>query len=181
MTIHYSLCFMLLVAEMLVFLGLILPLPFKMRRAVFSFFATNPIVGKVLYGVKISIIFVSILFVDACQRLFKTMAERQQAKEQLGVRDTAHHDMLLRLAFAQRNCYLCGFCLFCSLILARTYALISELIQAQEELGKAQKGSAGSQDVVTLKKQVAQQQAEYNRLADELAQAKGQTAKTKST
>jgi hypothetical protein len=32
-------------------------------------------------------------------------------------------------------------------ILARTYALISELIQAQEELGKAQKGSAGSQDV----------------------------------
>jgi hypothetical protein len=72
-----------------------------MRRAVFSFFATNPIVGKVLYGVKISIIFVSILFVDACQRLFKTMAERQQAKEQLGVRDTAHHDMLLRLAFAQ--------------------------------------------------------------------------------
>ncbi|PWN43157.1 B-cell receptor-associated 31-like protein [Ceraceosorus guamensis] len=179
MTIHYSLCFGLLVSEMIVFLLLILPFPFKIRRAIFRFFATNAIVGKVLYGVKISIIFVSILFVDACQRLLKTMAERQQAKEQLGVRDTAHHDMLLRLAFAQRNCYLCGFCLFCSLILARTYALITELIQAQEAAGKTQAEPASDSNVATLKKQVAQQQAEYNRLADELAAVKGEAARTR--
>jgi hypothetical protein len=29
------------------------------------------------------------------------MADRAQAKEQLGVLDGAHHDMLLKLAFAQ--------------------------------------------------------------------------------
>ena len=67
----------------------------------FKFFGTSPIVGKILYGVKISIIFVSILLVDAVQRLFRVISDRAQAKEQLGVRDSAHHDMLLKLAFAQ--------------------------------------------------------------------------------
>lgn len=67
----------------------------------FRLFATSPIVGKILYGVKISIIFVSILLVDAVQRLIRVMGDRSAAKDQLGVADTAHHDMLLKLAFAQ--------------------------------------------------------------------------------
>jgi B-cell receptor-associated protein 31 len=62
---------------------------------------TSPIVGKILYGVKISIIFVTVLLVDAVQRLFKVMADRSAAKEQLGIRDNAHGDLLLKLAFAQ--------------------------------------------------------------------------------
>jgi B-cell receptor-associated protein 31 len=67
----------------------------------FRFFGTSPIVGKILYGVKISIIFVTILLVDAVQRLFRVMADRSAAKDQLGVRDNAHGDLLLKLAFAQ--------------------------------------------------------------------------------
>lgn len=108
--------------------------------------------GKILYGVKISIIFVSVLLVDAVQRLFRVMADRQAAKDQLGVRDTAHHDLLIKLAFAQRNCYLCGFTLFCSLILSRTYSLVNELIEAQTRLEQIQgsasaKGGAPSTDI----------------------------------
>ncbi|PWN87039.1 hypothetical protein FA10DRAFT_269637 [Acaromyces ingoldii] len=184
MTVHYTLTFMLLCVEAFVFLALIVPLPFKARRALFQFFGTNPIVGKILYGVKISIIFVSVLLVDAVQRLFRVMADRQAAKDQLGVRDTAHHDLLIKLAFAQRNCYLCGFTLFCSLILSRTYSLVNELIEAQTRLEQIQgsasaKGGAPSTDIATMKKQMEQQQKEYQRLADELAQAKGQTPSTK--
>jgi hypothetical protein len=90
-------CFLVLIVSN----GSIIPVPLTWRRAIFRFFGTSPIVGKILYGVKISIIFVSILLVDAAQRLFRVMADRTAAKDQLGVRDNAHNDLLLKLAFAQ--------------------------------------------------------------------------------
>ena len=159
----------------------IFPLPFKMRRAVFRFFGTNPIVGQVLYCIKISIIFVSIFFVDAVRQLLRVMEDRRDAKQALGVRDSAHHDLLVKLAFAQRNCYLCGFTLFCSLILSRTYSLVNELIDTQTQLEQVRKssGNSGNADSATLKKQVGQQQEEYNRLSDELNKSKGQPVRGK--
>jgi small-conductance mechanosensitive channel len=68
------------------------------------------------------------------------------------------------------------------LILSRTYYLVNELIDAQSQVDTYKKSSAagGSADVATLKKQVAQQQEEYNRLSEELAKAKGQAARTKA-
>lgn len=182
MTVHYSLTFLLLVIESSVFLGLIVPLPFGWRRSLFRFFGTSPIVGQILYCVKISIIFVSIFFIDAVRQLLRVMEDRRDAKEALGVRDSAHHDLLIKLAFAQRNCYLCGFTLFCSLILSRTYSLVSELIDTQTQLEQLRKssGSSGSNDVAAMKKQVQQQQEEYNRLSEELATAKGQAARGKA-
>jgi B-cell receptor-associated protein 31 len=155
-----------------------------MRRAVFRFFGTNPIVGQVLYCIKISIIFVSIFFVDAVRQLLRVMEDRRDAKQALGVRDSAHHDLLVKLAFAQRNCYLCGFTLFCSLILSRTYMLVNELIDTQTQLEQVRKNSGssttGSADAATLKKQVGQQQEEYNRLSDELNKSKGQPVRGKA-
>ena len=79
----------------------IVPLPFGWRRSLFRFFGTNPIVGQILYCVKISIIFVSIFFVDAVRQLIRVMEDRRDAKEALGVRDNTHHDLLIKLAFAQ--------------------------------------------------------------------------------
>jgi hypothetical protein len=76
-------------------------LPFKPRRALFKFFATNPVVGQLLYCVKISIIFVSIFFVDAVRQLLRVMEDRRDAKSALGMRDNTHHDLLIKLAFAQ--------------------------------------------------------------------------------
>ena len=74
-------------------------------------------------------------------------------------------------------------------ILSRTYTLITELIQTQDELVAAKGGSTSSggsdeskqlkTQLENLKKQTSQQQQEYNRLADELAAAKGEKSVSK--
>jgi hypothetical protein len=45
--------FLLLVTEMLLFLALIIPLPFTWRRKLFTFIAESPIVAKLQYGMKV--------------------------------------------------------------------------------------------------------------------------------
>jgi hypothetical protein len=46
--------FGLLVFEMALFATLIIPLPFKMKRGLFTFISENPIVAKIQYGMKVS-------------------------------------------------------------------------------------------------------------------------------
>ena len=55
-----------------------------------------------------------------------------------------------------------------------------DLINAQEELVSSTSGASHSDDIATMKKQMAQQQAEYNRLTDELAQAKAAVSDKKA-
>ncbi|KAL4401669.1 Endoplasmic reticulum transmembrane protein 3 [Malassezia pachydermatis] len=89
--------------------------------------------------------------------------------------------------YAQRNVYLTGFTLFLSLILARTHSLVLDLINTQEELVANSPTKAVSGDVKkyqteieTMKKQMQQQQTEYNRLSDELAKAQSNVSDKKS-
>jgi len=98
-----------------------------------------------------------------------------------------------RKFYSQRNLYLCGFTLFLSLILNRTYVLILDVLRLEEE-NKAMKGQSGSKgvegsgldkagnigeigrlkkeierrdrDIETLKKQSQGLSDEYNRLGD---------------
>lgn len=99
-----------------------------------------------------------------------------------------------RKFYSQRNMYLCGFTLFLSLILNRTYVMILDVLRLEEEVKslkgdpKASKNSAlknaGSpgevgalrkeleakdRDMANLKKQVENMQKEYNRMGDEVA------------
>ena len=46
--------FALLVFEMAVFVSLIIPLPFTMKRKLFSFISESPIIAKLQYGLKVS-------------------------------------------------------------------------------------------------------------------------------
>ena len=46
--------FCLLVFEMAVFMGLILPLPFTVKRKLFTFISESPVVAKLQYGLKVS-------------------------------------------------------------------------------------------------------------------------------
>ena len=99
-----------------------------------------------------------------------------------------------RKFYSERNMYLCGFTLFLSLILNRTYVMILDQLRLEDELNRTRgdskaKGS-GSQklanagepgeiarlkkeleeknrDLETMKKQHDSFQREYNRLADE--------------
>lgn len=135
--------------------------------------------AKINYCVRITFIFVAVLFIDAFQRMMKISQESHVTEATQGFQDfrteTNYH---AKKFYAQRNVYLTGFTLFLSLILARTHSLVLDLINAQEELAAGQ--GAGSSDVATMKKQMQQQQTEYNRLSDELAKAQSNVSDKKS-
>ena len=99
-----------------------------------------------------------------------------------------------RKFYSQRNMYLCGFTLFLSLILNRTYVMILDVLRLAEELktykgdpavknGKSVRDIGGAGEVGALKeelrkkdldmknlqKQVEGMQREYNRMGDEVS------------
>ncbi|CAA7262072.1 unnamed protein product [Cyclocybe aegerita] len=197
MTIYYSLTFLLLAAEMITFCLLVAPLPYALKKRLFTFLSESPIVAKIAYGLKISFIFVTILFADALQRMFRVTAESDLARSgKQGVIQDIRTDTNLaaKKFYAQRNTYLTGFCLFLSLVLTRTFYIILDLIHTQEEYAKLKKTAAsnGSQseeitqlkkqleeakkverDFAILKQQAKQNNDEYNRLATELNDLSG--------
>jgi B-cell receptor-associated protein 31 len=111
-----------------------------------------------------------------------------------------------RKFYSQRNMYLCGFTLFLSLILNRTYVMILDVLRLEEEVKRlngdpAGKGPASAKlanaggvgeiaklkkeleakdrDIANLKKQGDSFQREYNRLGDEKAGIDGAPKKDK--
>ncbi|KAJ3504729.1 hypothetical protein NLJ89_g7783 [Agrocybe chaxingu] len=197
MTIYYSLTFLLLAAEMITFCLLVAPLPYALKKRLFTFLSESPIVAKIAYGLKISFIFVAILFADALQRMFRVTAESDLARSgKQGIIQDIRTDtgLAAKKFYAQRNTYLTGFCLFLSLVLTRTFYIILDLIHTQEEYAKLKKAAAsnGSQseeitklkkqleeakkverDFAILKQQAKQNNDEYNRLATELNDLSG--------
>ncbi|KAK7055454.1 B-cell receptor-associated protein 31-like-domain-containing protein [Favolaschia claudopus] len=197
MTIYYSLTFMLLAAEMATFCVIVLPLPHNVRKKIFTFLSESPIIAKIAYGLKISFIFVAILFADALQRMFRVTAEAELAKQNGAPHvgnAQAENSFAARKFYSQRNTYLTGFTLFLSLVLTRTFSLILDLIHTQEEYAKLKEGSGAKgdsskqvkdlkakvtelekkeRDFETLKKQAAQQAAEFDRLATKYNEATG--------
>jgi len=198
MTLYYSLVFLLLVTEMLIFCALIVPLPFTWRRKLFTFISESPIVAKLQYGMKITFIFILILFVDSVNRVYRVQVELssfgnnpQGGQASLG--GIERMEVQARKFYSQRNMYLCGFTLFLSLILNRTYVMILDTLRLEEELKnyKGETGKKGSalkdvggagevgklknelaakdRDMENLKKQVEQMQKEYNRMGDQVS------------
>jgi len=209
MVLYYTLTFALLASEMATFILLVTPLPFTVRKKLFGFLSESPLVGKLAYALKISFIFVAILFVDALQRMFRVTAEGDLARSGGGVQDVrTETNFAARKFYAQRNMYLTGFTLFLSLILTRTYYIIHDLIHTQDEYAKlkksvaaqsraniANKDQAGDitalkskisaleaqeRDFETLKKQAKQQAEEYDRLATKFNDATGAKSNKKA-
>ncbi|KAF8999844.1 B-cell receptor-associated protein 31-like-domain-containing protein [Cyathus striatus] len=202
MTIYYSLTFLLLAAEMITFCVLVSPIPYTLKKRLFTFLSESPVVAKIAYALKISFIFVAILFVDALQRMFRATAESDMLKSgKQGMADArSETNMAARKFYSQRNTYLTGFCLFLSLVLTRTFYIILDLIHTQEEYAKLKKATeskangpqtvdankqvaelkkkvaqyeAQERDFATLKKQAAQQAQEFDRLATKYNEVTG--------
>jgi len=195
MTLYYSLVFLLLVAEMSLFVLLIVPLPFTIRRKMFTFISESPLVAKLQYGMKITFIFILILFIDSVNRVYRVQLELAESREQQGAAVLGHERMEVqaRKFYSQRNMYLCGFTLFLSLILNRTYTMILDILRLEEkvkryegdpkasgkqseklanagdvgEIGRLKKKLAEKdRDIETLKKQSEGLSREYNDLSD---------------
>jgi B-cell receptor-associated protein 31 len=87
-------------AEMLLFMLLIMPLPFTFKRTLFTyvppslppfhqtgsnhmpdrFISENPVVAKIQYWMKITFIFILILFIDSINRVYRVQADLIAAK-----------------------------------------------------------------------------------------------------
>ncbi|KAI4170929.1 MAG: hypothetical protein LQ343_004587 [Gyalolechia ehrenbergii] len=201
MTLYYSLVFALLVLEMGIFMLLIVPLPYTMKRKLFTFISENPLVAKLQYGMKITFIFILILFVDSVNRVYRVQVELSMAKNQGGaaasVAGSERMEVQARKFYSQRNMYLCGFTLFLSLILNRTYVMILDTLRLEERVKKyegdpkaqgkqseklAQAGEAGEighlknrlaqkdRELEAMKKQSEGLSREYNNLGNQFSQ-----------
>ncbi|KAL5389525.1 hypothetical protein DPSP01_002422 [Paraphaeosphaeria sporulosa] len=200
MTLYYSLVFLLLVTEMLIFLALIVPLPFTWRRKLFTFISESPIIAKLQYGMKITFIFILILFIDSVNRVYRVQVELAAFAKNDGrggpvaMGGSERMEVQARKFYSQRNMYLCGFTLFLSLILNRTYVMIIDVLRLEEQVkqmkgdpavksGKSlqEAGNVGEigalkeelakkdRDMENLKKQVENMQNEYNRMGDQVS------------
>ncbi|KND91337.1 Uncharacterized protein C9E9.04 [Tolypocladium ophioglossoides CBS 100239] len=186
MTLYYTLVFVLLMFEMALFMLLLVPLPFGVKRKVFTFISENPIVAKIQYWMKITFVFILILFIDSVNRVYRVQLELLAATEQTskGAAVMGHErlEVQARKFYSQRNMYLCGFTLFLSLILNRTYVMILEVMRLEDRSEKlAVAGKPGELaalrkelekkdlDLKTLKKQSEQLHKSYDELSDKYA------------
>jgi len=105
-----------------------------------------------------------------------------------------------RKFYSQRNMYLCGFTLFLSLILNRTYTMILDVLRLEEENRRMKGANTGSEkssdklaaagevgelsklrkenatlkaDVEAMKKQTEGMQKEYNNMGDKFSTFEG--------
>ncbi|KAL1999913.1 hypothetical protein VTN02DRAFT_3808 [Thermoascus thermophilus] len=209
MTLYYSLVFLLLVMEMAVFMGLIIPLPFTVKRKLFTFISESPAIAKLQYGLKITFIFILILFIDSVNRVYRVQLElAAYSKEGTTMGAAAlgseRMEVQARKFYSQRNMYLCGFTLFLSLILNRTYIMILEVLRLEDkvkqlegdpkaggkdsarlaaagdmgEIGRLKKElEAKERDIEILKKQAAGLTREYHNLGDQVAKDTDSTPK----
>jgi len=178
MTLYYSLVFLLLVMEMTIFMLLIIPLPFTWRRKLFTFISESPLVAKLQYGMKITFIFILILFIDSVNRVYRVQIELAAASEKnsQGGAVLGHERMEVqaRKFYSQRNMYLCGFTLFLSLILNRTYVMILDILRLEDKVKRyesdqkmGRKDSAAptnAGEIASLRKQLAQKDRDMETL-----------------
>ncbi|KAI0549573.1 B-cell receptor-associated protein 31-like-domain-containing protein [Xylaria curta] len=139
MTLYYTLVFLLLVAEMSLFMLLVIPMPFTVKRKMFTFLSENPLIAKIQYGLKITFIFILILFLDSVNRVYRVQVELAAATDSnkggtVAVMGHERLEVQARKFYSQRNMYLCGFTLFLSLILNRTYIMILDMLRLEEKL-----------------------------------------------
>lgn len=176
MALYYNLVFGLLVTEMAFFGILSLPFPRAMRKSVLRTVSMPfrseqfQIAFKCVFG------FVLVLFVDSVNRVYAVTSELHSLSPSTHAASSVLNDrseVQARRFYAQRNMYLCGFTLFLTLILTRTYSLVAELIDTKDRLDDYNKNKelAGTQqssaEATGLQKQLHEKDAELSKLKEQ--------------
>lgn len=182
MALYYNLVFGLLVIEMGFFTFLSLPFPRRVRRTVLST-ASAPFRNEQFQiAIKCVFGFVLVLFIDSVNRVYAVTSELHASSPAAnsGHMQTTVNSVMndrsevqARRFYAQRNMYLCGFTLFLTLILTRTYSLVSELILTKDKLDNLKAnngeldGTSDSDEVAQLKKQLARKDEDLETLKEQ--------------
>ncbi|KAG7908172.1 hypothetical protein KL907_001662 [Ogataea polymorpha] len=168
MPLHYNLVFALLISEVALFALISLPLPSKFRKPLLKTLSGPFHSQHFQITTKCVLGFVLVLFLDALNRM-KTVTNELQSQQDspiagaVGVHESRSEIQAKRF-YAQRNVYLCGFTLFQTLIVNRTFSLVFELLAVKEKLAESQKkdnidslDTVDDKKVEELKSKIAQQ------------------------
>lgn len=175
MAIYYNLVFSLLVTEMGFFTILSLPFPRSIRRRVLTTVSKPFQNEQFQIGLKFVFGFVLILFVDSVNRVMSITQELQaignSPKNPQAIAAGLYSDrseVQARRFYAQRNMYLCGFTLFLTLIITRTYSLVGELTQTKDKLDNLNStNTTDSLEVADLKLQLKQKEEDLEILKNQ--------------
>lgn len=154
MALYYNLVFGLLVIEVGFFTVLSLPFPRRVRRKVLATASAPFRNEQVQIAIKCILGFVLVLFIDSVNRLVAVTRELQSKPSELKVTGIINDraEVQARRFYAQRNMYLCGFTLFLTLILMRTYSLVGELILTKDKLDNAKANKEYNDDSEEVKR-----------------------------
>lgn len=189
---------------MAAFFLLVAPLPTNVRRRALVFLSENAIMAQIQVGLKFTFFFILILFADSVNRVYRVQQEIAAAHEGTGplsgnLLHGDRNEVQVRRFYSQRNMYLCGFTLFLSHILDRTYALVWELVEVRQQLSEKEAEAAAASkkkkvdsldekddletlretikqkelDIEQLKKQSDGLSKEYYKISDELNEKTG--------
>ncbi|KAK9379502.1 B-cell receptor-associated protein 31-like-domain-containing protein [Kockiozyma suomiensis] len=174
MTLYYTMVFVLLITEMVTFFVLVTPLPFNLRRRLFAFISESKIIEKTSYTLKIVFAFILILFIDSVNRVYRVHSDVSSSSDvsKLLSQGSDRSEIQARKFYSQRNMYLCGFTLFLSLILNRTYVLVVEVFSAQDKIALLSRDNTDSAtsaaEVESKNEEIAQLRAELSRKTNDL-------------
>ncbi|TID24586.1 hypothetical protein CANINC_003058 [Pichia inconspicua] len=157
MAFQYVLTFSLLVLEMILFSLISLPLPSKMRRPLLKTLYIPFSSQQFQVVMKCVIVFIGIMFIDSVNRTFKVNNDLNPVNpivDSIANGTISRSEIQSRRFYSQRNMYLCGFTLFLSLVLTRTYSMVFELLEVKEKIAKLEK-DGGAVDSTELKEKIA--------------------------
>ena len=144
MSLQYTVTFVFLLFEICVYLLLVIPWPYRMRKALVHLFTSSEF-GKKLYQVQgFLLLLVAILFAESLRMMFFNINKHEEHDEL----DKRHHDvgdeiqdqkMHSKIFYAERNVYLTSFTLFAAFAVFRLLALLHVLCITDEKVDKLEK------------------------------------------
>lgn len=169
MALYYNLVFSVLVVEMVFFGILSLPYPRRIRRSVLATVSMPFRSEQTQIAIKCLFVFVLILFVDSVNRVTSVTSELHNLDSPMkGVLGVDRSEVQARRFYAQRNMYLCGFTLFLTVVLTRTYSLVAELIVTKDKLDDLKTAPKGESLVLAaLQEELAEKEKQAELLKEQ--------------
>lgn len=121
--------FYLLIAELVFTTILLLPLPISWKQELWKKLS-NPKFNQVRQALKASLLFISLLFIDAIRKSSSLKKEFEDRTIKDPQSDAYFH---AKMFYAQRNIYLTGSTIFLALVLNRFFSLILDLVKQEEK------------------------------------------------
>ncbi|EGW30645.1 uncharacterized protein SPAPADRAFT_56637 [Spathaspora passalidarum NRRL Y-27907] len=194
MSLQMSLVFCTMIAQMIILLVLVLPLPQVVRQQIVSLAQVCQNSQNFKVGVIFSLMLMTLQFLDCLKRLHRYSGAVDNpyfdSSNNHHYEHSLSYDQLASKFYAQRNLYLSGAILYLMLAIATVLAIVKKMVskeaeyrelaatandtslkskQEQEEIEKLQQLIDKKQlDIDTFKKQISGLQAAYNDLSPEV-------------